>query len=114
MNADPETTLLMRCIEGVEDAAALLGDPALRQAIGRQLAALDPDAETRLTGTCPACGAACETVFDTAGFLLAEIVAYTDRLIDEVDQLARVYGWREADILALGAGRRRRYLELTS
>jgi hypothetical protein len=30
-----------------------------------------------------------------------------------VDALARAYGWRESDILALSAPRRRAYLELT-
>jgi hypothetical protein len=86
----------------------------VRAEIVAALAELDPDAETMLAVSCPSCGGAHDTVFDPAGFLLTELAAYADRLMDEVDQLARAYGWSERDILALGARRRRRYLERTS
>lgn len=110
---DPEGAILSRCVEG-GDARGALDDPTVRDEIARTLAAIDPDAEITLTTPCPGCGATAEHVFDPAGFLLAEIVAHTDRLLAEVDQLARVYGWNESDILALGPRRRRRYLEITS
>lgn len=109
---DPELAVLMRCIDPANDA--VLQDSRVREAIAVRLAEIDPGAEIALSSTCPQCGAPSETIFDPAGFLIAEITAYTDRLIDQVDQLARVYGWTEADILALGARRRHRYLELTS
>lgn len=112
---DPELTVLTRCIEHAEDVASvLLQDPCVRDAIAVKLAEIDPGAEIALTAACPRCSARSQTTFDPGGFLLAEITTYTDRLIDEIDQLARVYGWSEADILALGARRRRRYLELMS
>lgn len=112
---DPELAVLMRCIEPSDDRSSeLLQDGRVREAIAARLAEIDPRAELTLTTVCPRCAEPCATAFDPAGFLLAEITAYADRLIDEVDQLARVYGWSESDILALGARRRRRYLELTS
>ena len=36
------------------------------------------------------------------------------RILREVDQLARAYGWREPDVLALGPARRRAYLGLVA
>jgi len=45
-------------------------------------------------------------------FFWAELAAEAKRLLREVDALARAYGWREADILALSSQRRHAYLEL--
>jgi hypothetical protein len=113
--SNPEEALFARCVDAdAGDLAALLGDVDLRAAIADRLAQLDPYAEMVLAGRCPQCGAVSDTIFDPAGFLLEEIAAYAEGLVADVDQLARAYGWREADILALGPRRRRRYLELTS
>ena len=40
------------------------------------------------------------------------VEAHARRLLGEVHRLARAYGWREHDVLALGAARRAAYLEL--
>jgi hypothetical protein len=113
--ADPEPVLLGRCVEHDPAAAAdALHDPALQAEIAAALEEADPGAETILTVRCPWCDAARESVFDPAAFLLAELGTYAARLVGEVDQLARAYGWPERDILALGPRRRRRYLERTS
>ena len=42
----------------------------------------------------------------------AEIDAWARRILREVNILARAYGWRESDILALGAVRRQIYLTM--
>jgi hypothetical protein len=49
---------------------------------------------------------------DPAEFLWAAAEAQARRLLLEVDALARAYGWREPDVLALPPARRRAYLEL--
>ena len=61
---------------------------------------------------CPACGAAYVADLDVAGFVWAELRASAQRLLGEVDTLARAYGWTEPDVLALGERRRAAYLEL--
>ena len=81
-------------------------------ALAAEMSARDPQAEVLLDLTCPACGASWQTVFDIATYFWAELAAEAKRLLREVDALARAYGWREADILALGPGRRQAYLEL--
>lgn len=74
----------------------------------------DPRADIRLALVCPACGASWENAFDVVSFFEAEIRVAAERLISEVHTLARAYGWREADILAMTPGRRLMYLELVS
>jgi hypothetical protein len=53
-----------------------------------------------------------DVLFDIVSFFWAEIGAWAQRLLREVHALASAYGWREADILALSAWRRRQYLDL--
>lgn len=81
-------------------------------AIGKRIGELDPDAETRLDLTCPHCAHSWSLLFDIVSFLWAELSASAKRLLHEVAALARAYGWRETDILAMSPTRRRVYLEL--
>ena len=83
-----------------------------RAAIAGELAAVDPRAEILLDLICPACGHAWQTVFEITRFLWAEIRALGRRLLQEVDVLARVYGWNEADILAMSETRRGLYVQM--
>jgi hypothetical protein len=96
---------------GVEATADDLPD-ALLAALADEMSARDPQAETVLELTCPACGGKWQALFDIAAFFWAELAAEAKRLLREVDALARAYGWREADILALSPRRRHAYLEL--
>jgi hypothetical protein len=84
----------------------------LLAALAAEMAARDPQAEILLDLTCPACGTPWQALFDVAAFFWAEVAAEAKRLLREVDALARAYGWREADILALSPRRRQAYLEL--
>lgn len=77
-----------------------------------QIAAIDPQADTRLDLTCPECQAHWKEVFDIVSFFWAEIDAWARRMLREVHVLARAYGWRESDILALSPARREIYLAM--
>ena len=85
--------------------------PAVSSRLLSALAEHDPQAEVLLSLSCPACQHAFTTGFDIASFFYAEVAAHAQRLLDEVSALARAYGWRESDILELGALRRRHYLD---
>jgi len=61
---------------------------------------------------CPDCDHDWVLTLDVAEFFFEEVAAVARGLLHEVDQLARSYGWGEAEILALGPVRRRVYLEL--
>jgi hypothetical protein len=80
--------------------------------LSRALAAADPQAEVLLDLSCPACGHAWQALLDAAACLWHEVDAAARRLLREVHGLARGYGWREADVLALSARRRHLYLEM--
>ena len=77
-----------------------------------QIAASDPQADTRINLTCPECRHAWSEVFDIASFFWAEVDALARRTLREVNVLARVYGWAERDILALSPSRRQIYLAM--
>jgi hypothetical protein len=82
------------------------------EVLSRALAAMDPRAEVLLDLACPGCGHRWQPLLDAADCLWSEIDAAARRLLREVHALARAYGWREAEILAMSARRRRRYLEI--
>lgn len=86
--------------------------PAVIERLAQRLEECDPQAETLVALVCPACAGEWELLFDVASFLHTEVSARGKRLLYEVHTLAREYGWREADILAMSDSRRRGYLEL--
>lgn len=81
-------------------------------ALAEQMGQTDPLAELALTTLCPACGHSWQIEFDIVSYFWNEIQAWAMRLMREVHILASAYGWREADILAMSAWRRQRYLEM--
>jgi hypothetical protein len=80
--------------------------------LATSLAAADTRADNVVALSCATCGHRWELIVDIAAFLWAEIHALAKRLLREVHALAWAYGWREDDILAMSAARRRFYLEL--
>lgn len=91
---------------GPEWSAATLD--LLQQRMGE----LDPQAEITLDLLCPACAHHWQENFDIADFFWREIAAQSRQLLQDVDVLARTYGWSEAEILSLSPARRQAYLEL--
>lgn len=105
--------LLERCVSTIDGIAPTAADlDALRDAIERRIAELDPQAEALLTMRCPACDATVSTTLDAASFLLEEVARRNRHLAAEVHTIAWHYHWSEAEILGLPLRRRQRYLEL--
>jgi hypothetical protein len=119
--ADEETAralLIERCIlkasaEGEEVSAERLPESVTVE-LSAQLAARDAQAEIELELLCPTCGHRWQTLFDIASFMWTEICAQAQRLLREVDLLARSYGWSESDILGLSNARRQTYLAMVT
>jgi len=110
--------LIERCIlqatrDGAEVALDRVPDGVVAL-VAEQMATRDPLAEIELALVCPTCGNQWQLFFDIAAFLWLKIEMQARRLLREVHALARAYGWREADILALSPGRRQAYLEMVS
>jgi hypothetical protein len=86
----------------------------LVEALGRAMLAADSQAEITLELNCPACAQRWSLLFDVAEFFWTEIAAGAQRLLREIEALARAYGWSEREILDLSPQRRHTYLELVS
>jgi hypothetical protein len=106
--------LLIRCaIPAADFSGAVDTLPAEAQAaIAAEIALLDPQAELLVDLLCPVCGGAWQGVFEITNFLWAEIRARARQLLQQIDALARAYGWREADILAMSEARRGLYMQM--
>jgi hypothetical protein len=110
--------LLERCILGTSSKETVapvdseLPEP-VKDALIECMAAADPQADVRLQLACPACDHHWLAPFHIDGFMWEEIHAWAQRTLHEVHQLARAYGWREADVLALSPTRRNIYLEMS-
>jgi len=86
--------------------------PEVADAIIAHIGQNESLANLTITATCPVCGHKWEVVFDIVSYFWSEINAWAVRMMHETHALASAYGWREADILAMSAWRRQRYLEM--
>ncbi|HEV2829175.1 MAG TPA: hypothetical protein VGW76_16380 [Pyrinomonadaceae bacterium] len=111
--------LLSRCLvelrrngrrQRLESSRAL--PPALIEAIAAEMERADPQANVQIPLDCADCGNQWLSAFDIVSFLWSEIDNWAKRLLREVCALASEFGWRESDILAMSAQRRRLYLQM--
>ncbi len=103
--------LLARC--GLGEAAAALPEDALAE-FDAALSAADPQADLSLALACEACGHRFEADLDPAALLWQDVDRLARRTLQDVDTLARAYGWSEDQILALAPPRRAAYVELAT
>ena len=101
-----ERVLLERCAGSAELS------PEERAAVVAAMAEADPLAEVLVDVSCPVCGEDFVADLDIGAFVWADVRSRAQRLLLEVDALARAYGWTEAEVLALGERRRGAYLQL--
>ena len=87
---------------------------SLVEAIVDRMAEADHQADVELALSCPSCRHQWHATFDIVSFFWSEINAWAYRILREVHTLARAYGWREADILAMSPWRRQFYLKMVS
>lgn len=85
---------------------------SITAAIAGHMAAADPQGDIQIDLACPSCAHEWQVDFDILSFLWMEIHAWAQRILREVHLLARAYGWREAEIMALSPWRRQAYLQM--
>jgi hypothetical protein len=114
----PQRVLYERCLLAARrDDVACSADELpseVVEAVAEQMSRADPQADVRLALTCPACRHQWRSIFDIVTFFWIELDVWARRTLRDVHALARAYGWREADILALSPQRRQCYLEMIS
>lgn len=103
--AEPETAAQMLAAQVQEAAVALPLD-----ALAEVLEALDPGADVWLESVCPECGARQSLAFDPVHFVAHELRQISRQILRDVVDIARVFHWSEAEILALPEHRRAFYV----
>lgn len=110
--------LLQRCVlaSTCEGRAVASHDlPAsLRDALSQRMEALDPAASVSFALECPHCATHWDARLDVGQALWLKLQAAAERVLLEVDALARCYGWTEREVLRLGPTRRAAYLQLAT
>ena len=76
------------------------------------LETFDPLLAFTLSAVCPACRGSTTHQIDLERMALMSLRTRQTRLLQEIHQLARAYGWTEEEVLAVPSSRRLRYLEL--
>jgi hypothetical protein len=110
--------LLQRCILSVRLCDQEINSSQLPvevlEAISARMEEEDPQANVQLNLSCLQCGHLWPAAFDIESFFWTELQVWAERLLQEVHVIARAYGWREADILAMSPYRRQFYLGILS
>jgi hypothetical protein len=108
--------LLQRCILRAESRGRPCKVDDLPQdlcnLLEERMADTDPQGDVQLSIHCPACDHQWAVPFDMLAYFWSEIQLIARGLLRDIHVLASAYGWKESDILALSATRRRAYLEL--
>lgn len=107
-------TLLDRCVVRVAGSTAGRVPAAVAERLAEEISRRDPGASMELALDCAECGHRWTEVLDVVGFVWAEVNAWARRMLRQVHTLARAYGWRERDILAMTPHRRAAYLGLVT
>lgn len=88
--------------------------PPVRAALSQRMEALDPAASVSFALECPQCGTPWEARLDAGQPLRQKLQAAAERVLLDVDGLARAYGWTEPEVLRLSPARRAAYLQLAT
>lgn len=108
------TAKMTEAVKTAEDARRWLEAQPRRIAerLAKQFEQANAAAEIRLHLACAACGGSAALDLDVARYVLREIGAAARRLMAEIHELARAYGWSEATLAGMNGARRAAYLEM--
>lgn len=113
---DGDKVLLSRCLLEIwrnsEDLPIEQMPEKVADAITECMAQADPQADVQLDLRCTACGHSWSTSFDILSFFWSEIENWARRILHDIHIIASMYGWDEADILAMSSMRRQFYLDM--
>jgi hypothetical protein len=113
---DSRSLLLERCVSRItrdgKEVATENFTEEMASSIGSYMAEIDPLAEVQVKANCTACGHSWTLLLDILSFLWDELGVQVEQVFNQVHLLARAYGWREADILAMSPWRRQYYLDM--
>jgi hypothetical protein len=110
--------LLDRCVLACTDDGASvpvrkLPVPVL-DALSQRMETLDPGASVSFALDCPQCDTHWNAPLDVGQMVWQKVQAAAERLLLDIDALARAYGWTESEVLRLNPLRRAAYLQMVA
>lgn len=110
--------LLDRCVlgctrEGEPFPLRELPAPVL-DALSQHMENLDPGASVSFALDCPQCAAHWPAPLDVGDMVWQKVRAAAERVLLDIDALARAYGWTEPEVLRLNPLRRAAYLQMVT
>jgi hypothetical protein len=110
--------VLQRCVlsctragKGVELSAV---PDAVLDALSRRIEHLDPGSTISFAVECPQCGTRWNAPLDVGRLVWQKVQVAAERLLLDIDALARTYGWTEDEVLRLSPARRAAYLQIVT
>lgn len=117
-NADFGRALLQRCVLAcTRDGRAVPVQalpPEVLDTLSQRMEVLDPAASVCFALDCPQCATHWVARLDLAQLVWQKLQAAAERLLLDIDALARTYGWTEPDVLALSPTRRAAYVQMAA
>jgi hypothetical protein len=110
--------LLDRCVlsctlDGVTVPTQEVPAPVL-DALSHQMEMLDPGASVSFALVCPQCATRWPAPLDVGELVWLKVRAAAERVLLDIDVLARAYGWTEREVLRLNPLRRAAYLQMVT
>ena len=110
--------LLDRCLlactrKGTDVPVSQLPEPVL-DALSQHMETLDPGASVSFALDCPQCATHWQAPLDVGEMLWQKVRAAAERVLLDIDMLARSYGWTEREVLRLSPLRRAAYLQMVT
>ncbi|HEY5616334.1 MAG TPA: hypothetical protein VIK60_00225 [Vicinamibacterales bacterium] len=105
---------VVACARNGESVGIHEAPDAVLDAVSRRMEALDPAARVSFALDCPQCDARWDAQLDVGQLVWTKLQAAAERLLLDVDTLARAYGWTERDVLALSPLRRAAYVQIVN
>lgn len=110
--------LLDRCVlactyDGEHFAARDLPAGVL-DTLSQHMESLDPGASVSFALECPQCAAHWQAPLDVGDMVWQKVRAAAERVLLDIDALARAYGWTEREVLRLSPMRRAAYLQMVT
>lgn len=85
---------------------------AVLESLSERMESLDPAASLSFELECPVCAASWTSGLDVAQLVWQKVQDSAERVLLEIDVLARAYGWTEREVLGLSRVRRAAYLQM--
>jgi hypothetical protein len=105
---------VLACTRDAMDVATDEMPASVLDAVSQRMEQLDPGAHVSFALRCPHCAAAWDAQLDIGHLVWQKVQAAAERLLVDVDSLARAYGWTEAEVLRLSPVRRAAYLQMVT